>query len=124
MMDPIFALGALALLSKAAGNGGNGGGWRQLAPNSKGQYAVPAGSTFVVELDAGSPVAPLLTKQIQDMGGQVMPPTVPATAMPIDWPANDDMRTATGRMRGAAKAGAALAIDMGAAPRPTRVWVK
>jgi hypothetical protein len=121
----LLELGALGLfLVNRKGNGNGGGGWRQLAPNSKGQYPVSMGVTFVVDVDASSPVAPLLTQQIQSMGGQVLPPTAAVTAMPIDWPANDETRTQTGRMRGIAVSKGALAIDMGSAPRPTRVWVK
>jgi hypothetical protein len=127
MMGPL-ELGAIALLLSKMGSGGSngGGGWRQLAPNSKGQYSVPPGATFAVDVDGTSPVAPVLIKQLQDMGGQVLPPTAAVTAMPIDWPANDETRGATGRMRAAAvnKGTAAVAIDMGSAPKPTRVWVK
>lgn len=122
-MGPL-EFGAIALLLSKYGGGNGGGGWKQLAPNSKGQYAVPAGAMFVVDVDAASPVAPVLTKQLSDMGGQILPPTASVTQMPIDWPANDETRTQTGRMRGVAKASAALAIDQGTSPRPTRVWVK
>jgi len=120
-MNPLGLLVGYVLLTRG---GGGEGTWRQLAPNSKGQYAVPAGALFIVDIVASSPVAPLLTKQLSDLGGQVFPPNVAVTSMPIDWPLSDDTRGQTGRMRGVATAKAALAVDMGAAPTPTRVWVK
>ena len=119
-MGPLEIAAALLLFSR----GGKAGGWRQLCPNSKGQYAVSAGQLFAVDVDASSPVAPLLTKQVQDLGGQVLPPTAAVSSLPVDWPSDDETRTSPGRMRGAAKTPRAIAIDMGTSPRPTRVWVK
>lgn len=123
MMGPLeLMLGYMLLRGSGAGGGADAGGWKQLAPNAKGQYSVPAGVMFVVDIVTSSPVAPLLTKQIADMGGQVLPPTAAVTQMPVDWPRDDEARTLPGRMRGVAKGPAA--IDMGAAPSPVRVWVK
>jgi len=122
-MSPL-ALGAIALLlTKGFKGNGGAGGWRQLAPSSKGQYLVPTGAKFVIDIVRSSPVAALLTKQISDLGGQILPPQSVAT-LPIDWPADDDMRTAPDRMRGVAVAMKPTAIDMGTSPNPTRVWVQ
>lgn len=124
MMGPLELLAGYLLLRGSGAAGADSSGWKQLPPNSKGQYAVPAGALFIVDVSTSVPVAPLLAKQLSDLGGQVFPPTVAASAMPIDWPASDDTRTQTGRMRGAAKAKQAIAVDMGTSPNATRVWVK
>jgi hypothetical protein len=126
-MNPLGLLMGYMLLTRGGSNGGEGG-WRQLGPNSKGQYSVPAGTIFALDQDAGSPQAPIFVKQISDLGGSVLPPNVAVTSMPIDWPADDETRAQTGRMRAYGKFSSTQGFSLGlfspTASFPVRVWVK